>query len=100
MVVACPMSGLRWPDSIDDLGLRPALVLACPHLTAYTRKASMPWNPAYYPASMDLPPVVREKAIEVADALREEGMDEGKAIRIAIAKAKEWATSHLEAAEN
>jgi uncharacterized protein YdaT len=35
---------------------------------------------------------VREKAIDIANALLREGMDEGKAIRIAIAKAKEWAT--------
>jgi uncharacterized protein YdaT len=56
----------------------------------------MTWNSTYYPTSMkNLPPVVREKAIEVADALLEEGMDERKAIRIAIAKAEEWATSHL-----
>jgi uncharacterized protein YdaT len=41
-----------------------------------------------------LPPSVREKAIEIANALLEEGMDEGKAIRIAIAKAKEWADRH------
>ena len=37
---------------------------------------------------------VREKAIEIANALLEEGYDEGKAIRIAIAKAKEWAAHH------
>jgi uncharacterized protein YdaT len=41
-----------------------------------------------------LPERVREKAIEIANALLEEGMEEGKAIRIAIAKAKEWARSH------
>jgi uncharacterized protein YdaT len=34
---------------------------------------------------------VREKAIEIANALLEEDMDEGNAIRIAIAKAKTWA---------
>jgi len=34
---------------------------------------------------------VRRKAIEIANALLAEGCDEGKAIRIAIAKAKEWA---------
>jgi len=52
----------------------------------------MPWNSDYFPISMKhLPPLVREKAIEIANALLEEGMDEGKAIRIAIAKAKEWA---------
>ena len=38
-----------------------------------------------------LPPLVRSKAIEIANALLEEGYEEGKAIRIAIAKAKEWA---------
>jgi uncharacterized protein YdaT len=52
----------------------------------------MPWDETYYPRSMrKLPPKVRLKAIEIADALLEEGHEEGKAIRIAIAKAKEWA---------
>ena len=58
----------------------------------------MPWNSGYFPTSMKrLPPLVREKAIEIANALLEEGMDEGKAIRIAIAKAKAWAERHLNA---
>lgn len=39
----------------------------------------------------NLPPEVRSKAIEIANALLEEGYDEGRAIRIAIAKAKERA---------
>ncbi|OGA05546.1 MAG: hypothetical protein A3I00_04305 [Betaproteobacteria bacterium RIFCSPLOWO2_02_FULL_64_12] len=52
----------------------------------------MPWNENRYPASMkSLPPSVRAKAIEIANALLEEGYDEGKAIRIAIARAKQWA---------
>jgi uncharacterized protein YdaT len=52
----------------------------------------MPWNEVYYPQSMrNLPLEVRLKAIEIANALLEEGYDEGRAIRIAIAKAKEWA---------
>jgi uncharacterized protein YdaT len=52
----------------------------------------MPWTRERYPASMrHLPERVRDKAIEIANALLAEGMDEGKAIRIAIAKAKEWA---------
>jgi len=52
----------------------------------------MPWTLHRYPPSMGhLPPRVLEKAIEIANALLEEGMEEGKAIRIAIAKAKEWA---------
>ena len=51
----------------------------------------MPWNLDYFPPSMKhLPLLAREKAIEIANALLEEGMEEGKAIRIAIAKAKEW----------
>jgi uncharacterized protein YdaT len=55
----------------------------------------MPWDAAYYPASMNhLPPIVRDKAIEIANALLREGHDEGMAIRVGIAKAKEWATHH------
>jgi len=52
----------------------------------------VPWTPSRYPPAMThLPEPVRDKAIEIANALLEGGMDEGKAIRIAIAKAKEWA---------
>jgi uncharacterized protein YdaT len=54
----------------------------------------VPWDETYYPRSMrNLPLDVRLKAMEIANALLEEGYDEGKAIRIAIAKAKEWAES-------
>ena len=39
----------------------------------------MPWNSTYYPTSMkNLPPILRGKAIKIANALLEEGMDEGK----------------------
>lgn len=56
----------------------------------------MPWDEERYPTSMRrLEPAVRAKAIEIANALLAEGMDEGMAIRIAIAKAKEWAERHL-----
>jgi len=56
----------------------------------------MPWNEDYYPTSMrNLDPAVRAKAIEIANALLAEGTEEGMAIRIAIAKAKEWAERHL-----
>ena len=52
----------------------------------------MPWDETYFPQSMkNLPVEVRLKAIEIANALLEEGYAEGQAIRIAIAKAKEWA---------
>lgn len=57
----------------------------------------MPWNSDYFPTSMkNLPPLAREKAIEIANALLAEGMEEGRAIRIAIAKAKEWAKDRWE----
>jgi uncharacterized protein YdaT len=57
----------------------------------------MPWNTDYYPISMrHLPALVREKAIEIANALLEEDMEESKAIRIAISKAKKWAEQRLE----
>jgi uncharacterized protein YdaT len=53
----------------------------------------LPWTSAYYPVSMkNLPPAVRRKAIEIANALLEAGHPEGQAIRIAIARAKQWAS--------
>lgn len=55
----------------------------------------MPWNADHYPVAMrHLSTPARRKAIEIANALLAEGMDEGRAIRIAIAKAKEWAAHH------
>jgi uncharacterized protein YdaT len=55
----------------------------------------MPWTLERFPPSMShLHEPVLEKAIEIANALLAEGMEEGKAIRIAIAKAKEWAQRH------
>lgn len=53
----------------------------------------MPWNKRDYPDSMkNLPAGVRNKAIEIANALLEErGMDEGIAIATAISRAKDWA---------
>ena len=53
----------------------------------------MPWTKKDYPDSMkNLDKKVRDKAIEIANALvDEEKMEEGRAIPIAISKAKEWA---------
>jgi uncharacterized protein YdaT len=49
----------------------------------------MPWSESYYPVSMkNLPPAVRRKAIEIANALLRAHRPEGQAIRIAIARAK------------
>jgi uncharacterized protein YdaT len=52
----------------------------------------MPWDETYYPRSMrNLPPPVRLKAIEIANALLADGHNDGGAFRIAITKAKESA---------
>ncbi len=56
---------------------------------------AMPWNEDDFPHSMaHLPPLVRAKAIDIANALLRQGYEEGKAIRIAIAQAKRWAGLH------
>ncbi|MFH5187500.1 hypothetical protein ACHHV8_35740 [Paenibacillus sp. TAB 01] len=55
----------------------------------------MPWNHRNYPVSMkNLQPRIRNKAVEIANALLEDGYDEGRAIAIATAKAKEWNEDH------
>lgn len=55
----------------------------------------MPWSDEYYPVSMkNLPPRVRHKAIEIANALLAAGRPEGQAIRIGIWSAKRWGAAH------
>jgi uncharacterized protein YdaT len=52
----------------------------------------MPWTPEHPPVSMrHLPTDVRNKAVEMANALLREGKEESQAIRIATARAKDWA---------
>ncbi|GGJ27614.1 DUF2188 domain-containing protein [Deinococcus roseus] len=52
----------------------------------------MPWNAQDYPQSLkNFNPEVREKAVEIANALLQEGHSEGSAIAIATEKAEEWA---------
>jgi uncharacterized protein YdaT len=53
----------------------------------------MPWTRNNYPVSMkNLPAAVRNKAIEIANALLDEKhMDEGIVIATAISRAKDWA---------
>ena len=55
----------------------------------------MPWTKTYYPNSLkNLPPAVRNKAIEIATALFKKGnMEEGRIIAIAINRAKIWANN-------
>ncbi|HEY4618918.1 MAG TPA: hypothetical protein VIH09_12055 [Flavobacterium sp.] len=54
----------------------------------------MPWTKTNYPSSLkNLPPPVRNKAIEIANALLEKGnMEEGRIIATAINNAKTWAS--------
>ncbi|MFZ6011311.1 MAG: DUF2188 domain-containing protein [Bacteroidota bacterium] len=55
----------------------------------------MPWSNKDFPASMkNLPKEVRQKAIEIANALQEEtSMDEGITIATAMSRAKDWAAN-------
>jgi len=57
---------------------------------------AMPWTKKDYPNSMkNLPAAVRNKAVEIANALLDErNMDEGIAIATAISRAKDWAENH------
>lgn len=49
----------------------------------------MPWTENHYPPAMqNLPLPIKLKAIAIANALLARGMEEGRAIRIAIAQAK------------
>ncbi|MGE6228275.1 DUF2188 domain-containing protein [Paenibacillus sp. GbtcB18] len=55
----------------------------------------MPWTKNDYPPSMkNLPERVRKKAVEIANALLDDGYEEGRAIAIATAKAEEWEDNH------
>lgn len=52
----------------------------------------MPWTKYNYPQSLkNLSNTTRNKAIEIANALLRDKMEEGKAIAIATAQAEEWA---------
>lgn len=52
----------------------------------------MPWSNDNYPASMkNLTAEVRRKAIDIANALLDDGYEEGRAIAIATAQAEKWA---------
>ncbi len=55
----------------------------------------MPWTTRDYPAAMkNLPAEVRNKAVEIANAILDEGdMDEGLAIATGISRAKDWAAN-------
>lgn len=51
----------------------------------------MPWNMNDYPSSLkNLEKPVRKKAIDIANAMLDEGYDEGRAIPIATKQAEQW----------
>ena len=51
----------------------------------------MPWNMKDFPASMkNLDKLTRKKAIDIANALLDEGYPDSRAIPIAIDQAKKW----------
>ena len=51
----------------------------------------MPWNMKDYPASMkNLDPLVRKKAIDIANALLDDGYPDDRAIPIATSQAEKW----------
>ncbi|MCM3595931.1 DUF2188 domain-containing protein [Metabacillus idriensis] len=52
----------------------------------------MPWTKQDYPSSMkNLPDETRDKAIEIGNALLDDGYEEGRAIPIAVSQAEKWA---------
>jgi uncharacterized protein YdaT len=54
----------------------------------------MPWDKKNYPDSLkNFTAPVRDKAVEIANALLEDGYEEGRAIAIATSQAKEWAAN-------
>jgi uncharacterized protein YdaT len=55
----------------------------------------MPWTKKDYPDSLkNFEPRIRNKAIEIANALLDEGYEEGQAIAIATSRAKAWNGNH------
>lgn len=51
----------------------------------------MPWNMNDYPASMkNLDPLIRKKAIDIANALLDDGYSDDRAIPIATSQAEKW----------
>jgi uncharacterized protein YdaT len=56
----------------------------------------MPWRNGDYPPSYkNLPKPLRDKAVEIANALLEDKhMEEGAAIAIGVKNAKEWFKKH------
>lgn len=62
---------------------------------------NMPWDTQDFPDSLkNLQPPIKKKAIDIANAMVEEGYDENRAIPIAISQAKEWYENASEKEKN
>jgi uncharacterized protein YdaT len=56
---------------------------------------SMPWTHSTYPPSLkNLDESIRDKAVDIANALLEDGYVEGRALAIGTAQAKRWGSRH------
>ncbi len=61
----------------------------------------MPWyNGDFPPSYKNQPKKLREKAVEIANALLEEGADEGIAIATGLKRAREYFANEKEKAKN
>ena len=61
----------------------------------------MPWTKLEYPVSMrTLTPIVRAKAIEIANALMAENIEIQTAVITAINRARDWAANHFKDLDN
>ncbi|MCV3296832.1 hypothetical protein [Oenococcus kitaharae] len=55
----------------------------------------MPWSEKEYPTSMkNLKKVARDKAVDIANALKEKGYSDQRAIAIATEQAEKWYQDH------
>ena len=55
----------------------------------------MPWTHTTYPPSLkNLDETVRDKAVDIANALLDDGYSEGRALAIGTSQAKRWSSRH------
>lgn len=60
----------------------------------------MPWSRGDYPPSYkNLPVKIRNKAVEIANAMLGENAEEGIAIATGLKRAREWAEKHKDGKE-
>jgi uncharacterized protein YdaT len=66
-------------------------------ITSQKTNNIMPWyNGDYPPSYKNQPPELREKAVEIANALLQDGVEEGIAIATGLKQARELLKNHKE----